>query len=239
MTKKKSLTLRPWSEFFESSRFSVPSMTDDEAYSQRLVTNLVYYQANYLLLACLCLLYVCIARPRFLVIVLLVAAAGVYLFRVRRAPVEVGGRLVPRYQVFAVYAGVAVVMLLVAGGMQAIAALGVSSLIVLAHSSLRKRSLKARGTSYIDRVTGSTPIGSAFKALDEYDSDGPNDDEENPAPAVRSEQAKFRSNFRAKMKAKYLKNRHGAAPMASAAPPPPPATAAATGYATNGHQHYY
>ena len=150
------------SEFFDTSGFSVPS--DGDALNERVQTNVGYYQANYMLLVVVFLVYVCLARPVFAVALAASVAAGYYVFMVQQGALVVGGTVLTRQRLAAAWLAASVLLLLLAGGLTFLWVLLVSILFILVHSVFRKRSMKARTTTF---VAGTTPLGAAFKSLDD------------------------------------------------------------------------
>jgi len=197
---------------FELDRFKLPDMSDEDRYAQRIKTNLIYYQANYLVFAGVCLLFVCISHPSFLIAMLLAFAGGFYLFVYRTQPVVIGNVPLSRPQLVGVFSAASFVLFLIFGGLSCLVALCICTIFVIAHSSLRQRSLKSRSATFLDG--GSTPLGNVIKSVDEASDDEATAngiDEENPPPVsvkdqqIKADAAKFRSTFRAQMRAKYQK----------------------------------
>jgi hypothetical protein len=196
-----SLQIRPWREFFDHRLFNAP---EGRTFQDRLSSNLVYYQANYLGVVAVCLQYVCYIRPLFLLALLLCAAGGYYLFSVRKAPVVLpinGGRVVTRRETILIVIIGSALSFLLTGGMTSILSLFFAALLILVHSSFRLRSPHASGHSFAHawRSAGKE------KSLD--DLENPGGDPENPdvEDKIKTKQAEFRSTFRAQMRQKYLR----------------------------------
>lgn len=155
--------------------------SDVAALAERVQTNAGYYQANYLAIVLLCLAYVCLARPVFAVVLALSAAGGYYVFAVQQGVLVVGGTVVSRQRMAAAWLALSLVLFLAAGRVTFLVMLLVSLVVVLLHATFRRRSLKARGSAF---VGGTTPLGAAFKSLDDalHGSDD-DDDEETVAGA--------------------------------------------------------
>jgi len=202
MKGRKSVSLppfRPASEFFEFSRFSRP---EPNKWADRVNVNLVYYQANYAAILLVFLLVVCIVRPFFFVVLSAVMALGVYLFALRNRTFVVGGRPVSRQELVVGFASVSGLLFLVFGGVHMLSAVGLGLLVTLLHSSLRKRSNKARVTTFIDMWRGETPVSKAMKDID-VEAGQDLDPEDPRSQQILRESANRRSRFRADMIAKY------------------------------------
>eukprot|EP00808_Paulinella_micropora_P015354 g73.t1 len=191
------ITMRSWSEFFLASGFSMPTMPK---LNERLQVNLVYYQANYLAIFVLFFLYTCVARP-FVLIVLLLTAAGAMGLQTMGDQIKMDGKPVPRQYTFGGLAAVSFCSLLLFGGASFIVALCLALLIVILHSVFRKRSIKSRTLSFFDMWLAKTP---ASNLMNEYE------DEEDPEQSrARINNMQARTQFRERMRAKYLKMRPG------------------------------
>lgn len=188
------LRFRPVGEFLDAKAFSVPS-GGLEGLRERSNTNLVYYQANYLVVVGFGLLWVCLSRPAFAVAVAASAASGYYVFAAMDGAAVVGGRVVSRRRVAQAWLGASLVLFLLVGRVAVLVALLVTLGLVVLHAAFRKRSLKARGANF---VGGSTPLGMAFRSLDDV-LDGSDDEEdvvvggrgmdaENPTAGYRQQQ---------------------------------------------------
>ncbi|GIL82986.1 hypothetical protein Vretimale_8508 [Volvox reticuliferus] len=83
---------KPWNEVADRSAFSKPS-TLAEATS-RLRKNAAYFKVNYLIVMMLTTAVTFIMHPGSLLILGFVAASWVYLFMIRTAPLQLGGRTI-------------------------------------------------------------------------------------------------------------------------------------------------
>jgi hypothetical protein len=127
-----NLDVKPWAEFFELESFVRPSK---HKYRDRLRTNAAYYQANYLIVAAFTLLYVCYARPSFIITTLLSAGIG-YCAKLYYS----GQRRITRAHVQGYAVGVALLSLY-SGRISLVAAAAFSLLLALLHATFRKPSL--------------------------------------------------------------------------------------------------
>jgi len=182
----------------------------------RVNTNLLYYQANYLAITVLTLIITCFFRPIFLIGLSVIIGSGVWLFRVNRSPIVVQGKVLSKQELAIGYLVASFIVCILFAGTASILALSISILMILLHSSFRKRSMKSKvNVGFMNLISGSG------KSEEEPDDDGPSNgtvDEENPSPDLSSrygggfsseqmlaEQQRARSQFRASMRAKYLK----------------------------------
>ena len=192
--------LRSWNEFFKfNGGFRYP---DPEKLNDRVACNLLYYQANYLFVPALFLLYVVVARPIFLIALLLVAGGAVYLFQIRDQPFVINQKPLKPQQVKLIFGVGTLVILMLFGGTSCLVALLLSLLVVVLHATFRKRSLKSRGTTFVDLWRGTTPLGHAMR---QYEQDDPEMGSPKQQEKMRQQQAEFRAKFTAKMRSKYMK----------------------------------
>eukprot|EP00475_Leptophrys_vorax_P028295 TRINITY_DN4088_c0_g1_i2.p1 TRINITY_DN4088_c0_g1~~TRINITY_DN4088_c0_g1_i2.p1 ORF type:complete len:158 (+),score=28.68 TRINITY_DN4088_c0_g1_i2:37-474(+) len=73
--------VRSWGEFGDGQSFSVP---EQQVFNERVTTNLIYYQANYTIIFILLMLFVCVAKPWFLICIVLVVAVGVWIYSMQQ-----------------------------------------------------------------------------------------------------------------------------------------------------------
>jgi len=130
---------------------------------------------------------------------------GYYLFNIRTKPFEIGSRVITRRELQMAFFSVALFTFLILGGLSSLVAIILSITCIFAHATFRKRSMKSRVDTFFRDGPG------PLKGLGE-DSTGDESDPdiENPSEVdqkkIREEQARFRSEFRATMRAKYLPN---------------------------------
>lgn len=205
MARKRSLgklKIRQWGTFFDSSCFSVPN---SKTWGERVSSNLVYYQANYICVMCLLLLYVCIARPLFFFAMSAVIGTGYYLFVINNKPIVVNGAPIRRRHMQIGFFSGSMLIFILFGGYQCMMALALTCLVVLIHSSFRKRSLKSRGTNFMHAMTGhATPMQTLLDEAAERGDEGENPSSSSSDEKFMQDQRKFRARFRANMRAKYL-----------------------------------
>lgn len=149
--------LRNWNEFADASRFKLPT---PETAADRVTTNLQYFAMNYVCLTVLLFFYAIIARPQILFVLALSICAGAYLVGIRQEPLELNGALVSDARVLQVITAVTLVLIVVFGGLPVVCALLLSLSVIVAHSMLRSRSLKAKATTFIADMKGENIAGS-------------------------------------------------------------------------------
>jgi len=224
-------TFRSLSEFFDVSSFSWPPSPTSE-FVARINVNLTYYVWNYIALVALAFIYTAFHRWYFVVCLVLVLCCGVYIFRVRRTALVVAGRQFSRQEVFVLYVVVSLIIGIWSGGVAFIVSTIIALCTILLHACVRQRSVKARAVSvwsFLKRDLLSSKDEEGTE--DDADADpemgrggGRGEDGgvggsmgvglngnrggrggDGEQEILKREQAKFRSNFRASMRAKYLK----------------------------------
>eukprot|EP00457_Paulinella_chromatophora_P008707 gb/GEZN01008749.1/.p1 GENE.gb/GEZN01008749.1/~~gb/GEZN01008749.1/.p1 ORF type:complete len:214 (-),score=12.83 gb/GEZN01008749.1/:727-1368(-) len=192
------MTLRSWSEFGQTSGFSVP---DGSKLQERLLVNVVYYQANYVMVLLLFLLYTCVARPP-VIGVLVVAGVGVVGIQYLEDPVMLDGKThIPRKYLTVGMLAVSALLLLFFGGSSFTVAIGLSLIICILHAVFRKRSVKSKSLTFFDLWRGGSPAANVFSNSQGDESA----DEEDPHQPRAKTNEQSRTEFRERMRAKYLK----------------------------------
>lgn len=190
------LTMRSWGEFFEKSQFDVPDATN---YQERVKVNVTYYQANYLALSAVFMLYVCFARPIFILPLGLVCGGGYWLFKIQK-------QILVTKMLGRAFAGGTCVLMLLFGGMAFVFVLSLAALVSLLHSSFRKRSMKAAGSAFYStewRDDFPTPGNAAAYMMEEGNMGVSVEQQEGGSDDARAQQEKQRQEFRSRMRAKY------------------------------------
>jgi len=144
-----SIQFRPVGDFLDLSSFKVPSGGDLQ---DRLSVNLNYYLGNYLLIAALFILFLCVQSPSLLFAVLAIGAAGIYLFSLRKDAIIVGGKVFNNEEIRLIYIATAALLFVYVGGYPVLYVTAVAALIALAHASLRQRSIKSRANNTINNI---------------------------------------------------------------------------------------
>lgn len=116
--------LRGWPVFLDAKEFSVPK---PEVIQERISTNILYYQANYALIASLFLCYVCVAKPIMFILIPCMIAAAVYLLS-KQPPFEIGKYRFSKHQAIIIYLGVCITLALLIAGSSFVVAMSMATL---------------------------------------------------------------------------------------------------------------
>ncbi|XXQ30327.1 PRA1 family protein [Plasmodiophora brassicae] len=157
------IRLRDWNDFFMASRMRLPKQ-DVQVLKRRLLLNGVYFQANYVAFAALAACFVCIARPTFLIAVIIVIATAVHVF----------AQGTPHPTLVKALAGASPCLLLYVGGSTLISGIVLSLFVSAFHAVSRIPSSKQSTCKVSDlwRAEGSivaTLKGPPKKVFDEED----------------------------------------------------------------------
>jgi hypothetical protein len=131
---QRSQSLRPWMEFFNTNQFKLPA--NPTAGARRLVSNVEYYQTNYLIVTMILSIYCVITTPALL-FVLLAMIAGCYLVSLknRDGHLTLMGRHIPLVQQYLAVICLCIPLLLMVGAGSAIFwILGASVFVILLHA---------------------------------------------------------------------------------------------------------
>jgi len=161
-----SWKFRPLNEFLESGRFGWPETSSK--LEDRLTVNLLYYRANYFAIFLLFMLYACVAQP-FFVFGLLIVVVLYFLYNSIDQPLVVGDITLSKQQQLMLFLAAAVLVLVFSGGRTALFATALSTLIIIIHSILRKRSIRARSKAQFDEFKKA--IGQAIHSYEDSDDD--------------------------------------------------------------------
>ena len=203
-----------WSEFFDFSQFSAPPSPTSEAIG-RINVNLTYYWWNYLIFLTLAALYTSFNRYLFLLALAFTITTALYIFSPRRPALLIAGRQFSRQEIFVCWSATSLIAAIWSGGVYFVASMLVALVVIVVHAVLRQRTMKAKVVSFFsflrqgkgeegegedDSVDGSDPeMGRGRSSAGGGGGGGDREQE-----ILKNEQAKFRSNFRASMRAKYL-----------------------------------
>ncbi|XP_069499910.1 PRA1 family protein 3 [Ambystoma mexicanum] len=166
--------LRPWEDFFPASdRFSRPDFKDISKWNNRVVSNLLYYQTNYLVVAAAVITVVGFLSPVNMmlgaIVVILVFMGFVWTsqnkefirkFKKQYPTVFVMAILISSYFVISLFGGVMVFIF------------GITFPLLLAfiHASLRLRNLKNKLENKMEGVgLKKTPMGIVLDALEQQE----------------------------------------------------------------------
>ena len=147
-----ALSFRPLGDMLDVNAFKVPAAEDALA---RVQTNVSYYALNYAAVFGLGLLVLSLQHPTLLFASLSIAAGGWYLLQMRTSPVVLGGVRLSEDQVKLLYLAVSTLLFLYAGGWSILYTASVCALLVLLHAGLRQRSVKARGSAFVQAAKDS------------------------------------------------------------------------------------
>lgn len=203
-----------WSEFADHHGINLPQRRD---IPERLNVNLGYYSSNYLCIIATFFLYVIIRHPWFILGFALESALFVYLFWYRTQAIVIGSRPVSRRDLAIGYAVLATTISLLFGGWVSVKTFALAVTLIMLHALLRTRSLKARGTAFIDMLTtkphsdavhsgsGTGQLRHSMSAGDLFASTTGNTPTNGFEPQNNANSDAFKSQFRASMRQKYLK----------------------------------
>lgn len=140
--------LRPWGEFFDQKRFSIPSKL--EAVS-RVSRNIGHFYVNYVVMAFLCSSYILLFNPLFLIAAAMTAAMYAYV-RMRSAaeePLFVLGRPMTYTQGYIFLALFGILSFFVTNGSSTMFWLILSSLgVVVAHAAAREPTIETEDVQF-------------------------------------------------------------------------------------------
>ncbi|MEQ2310073.1 PRA1 protein 3 [Ameca splendens] len=166
--------LRPWNDFFPGAdRFSKPEFGDLTKWNNRVISNLMYYQTNYFVVALVVFLIVGFLNPfgMFLggAVVSLVFAGSVWAGE-NKATIKNFKRKNPTLFVIGVMVTSYFVLSLCGGVMVFIFGITFPLLLILIHASLRLRNMKNRLENKIEGVgLKKTPMGMLMDLLDQQE----------------------------------------------------------------------
>jgi len=136
--------IKPWSDFFDWRRVSKPKDVSDV--TKRISHNLVYFQANYIIVVLVLLIYIMITNLLLLFSVVLIGAGFYYISkRPANEPVTFFGKYQADQKTLYLILGVLSLILLYlsSGGSALFWIVGVSSSIILIHASLLEQSIES------------------------------------------------------------------------------------------------
>ncbi|KAK5614525.1 PRA1 protein 3 [Crenichthys baileyi] len=166
--------LRPWNDLFPGAdRFSKPEFGDLTKWNNRVISNLIFYQTNYFVVALVVFLIVGFLNPfgMFLggAVVLLVFAGSVWAGE-NKATIKNFKRKNPTLFVTGVMVTSYFVLSLCGGVMVFIFGITFPLLLILIHASLRLRNMKNRLENKIEGAgLKKTPMGMLMDLLDQQE----------------------------------------------------------------------
>ncbi|KAG5274328.1 hypothetical protein AALO_G00134890 [Alosa alosa] len=170
MAKLEIAPLRPWDDFFPGSeRFGKPDVRDLAKWNNRVVSNLLYYQTNYLAMAIVVFLLVGLTNPFGMmlggIVVTLVFMGSVWAAE-NKAMIKSLKRQNPTLFVFVVMLASYFLMSLFGGVMVFIFGISFPLLLIFAHASLRLRNMKNKLENKIEGAgLKKSPMGIILEAL--------------------------------------------------------------------------
>ncbi|XP_076870152.1 ADP-ribosylation factor-like 6 interacting protein 5a [Brachyhypopomus gauderio] len=162
--------LRPWADFFPGSdRFAKPDLHDLPRWNNRVVSNLLYYQTNYLLLAISVFLIVGFTNPISMFTGAAVVASlfyGSVWAGENKAVIKSFKKENPTLFVFLVMVASYLVISLFGGVMVLLLGIKLPLLLIFAHASLRLRNMKNKLENKMESAgLKKTPMGILLEAL--------------------------------------------------------------------------
>ncbi|KAI0233746.1 PRA1 family protein 3 [Lamellibrachia satsuma] len=162
--------LRPMNDFLlQGARFQVPNFKDTEAWTNRVLNNLLYYQTNYFLTALVTFLVVGVVHPVQMIFgcvaVAAVFAAFVYASN-NQSEIRRLKRKHPSLSIVIVMLGGYVLIYLFGSVLVFLFGIALPMLVVLIHATLRMRNFKNKLSNKIEFVgLKRTPMGLLLEAL--------------------------------------------------------------------------
>ncbi|XP_060898508.1 ADP-ribosylation factor-like 6 interacting protein 5a [Labrus mixtus] len=170
MAKVELTPLRPWDDFFPGSeRFSKPDVKDLARWNNRVVSNLLYYQTNYLTLAVVVFLIVGFMNPMGMFTAMAVVS-GIFVGSVwageNRAVINNFKRQNPSAFVIAVMVASYIIISILGSVMVFMTAITLPLAMIFAHASFRLRNMKNKLENKIEGAgLKRSPMGILLEAL--------------------------------------------------------------------------
>jgi hypothetical protein len=140
---EKLKSLRGWNEFFDRSKFSVP--TRGEALS-RISHNLSYFYSNYFVVAIIVAIYYLITNIMFMISII-VCGTSWYLYRNRKAPVYIGNTEITPIQGYTgLTFGTLIMFYLTSGSNTVFWLITVAAMTVVGHAWAREPGVNTGGS---------------------------------------------------------------------------------------------
>ncbi|XP_007893398.1 PRA1 family protein 3 [Callorhinchus milii] len=162
--------LRPWDDFLSgSARFARPDFNDLAKWNNRVVSNLLYYQSNYLVTAVTVLLLVGFMQPLQMILggaVVVLVFTGSLLVSENKAVIGNFKRQYPTSFVLIILVVSHFLMSLFGGVMVFLFGIALPLVLIFIHSSLRLRNLKNKLENKMEGIgLKKTPMGILVDAL--------------------------------------------------------------------------
>lgn len=170
MDKVELAPLRPLDDFLlQTARFQVPVINDPERWANRVTSNLLYYQTNYMLLAGLIFLLVGVFHPVQMIFgcAAVVAAFGLFVFSSNnQAQLRRFKRQHPGICLVAILVSGYIIIHLFGSVIVFLFGIALPLLVILVHASLRLRNIKNKIATKVEYVgINRTPMGVLLEAL--------------------------------------------------------------------------
>ncbi|GFT77851.1 PRA1 family protein 3 [Nephila pilipes] len=162
--------LRSLSDFLlESARFQVPNVKDMDKWSNRVCSNLLYYQTNYIFMAIVVFLIVGLVNPTKMICGILAVGAVFGLFcyvtNSKRSATKFK-RDHPVLSLLVIFSGGYFVVYMLGSVLVFLFGIMLPVLLIFIHSSLRLRNLRNKLTNKIETIGfKKTPMGLFLEAL--------------------------------------------------------------------------
>ncbi|TSM36147.1 PRA1 family protein 3 [Bagarius yarrelli] len=170
MAKVELTPLRPWEDLFPGSeRFAKPDFRDLSKWNNRVVSNLLYYQTNYMVMAVIVFLIVGFMNPIGMITGAVVVVA-VFLGSVwageNKAVIKNFKKNNPTLFVFFVMIASYLLMSLFGGVMVLLLGIKLPLILIFAHASLRLRNMKNKLENKMESAgLKKSPMGILLEAL--------------------------------------------------------------------------
>uniref|UniRef100_UPI00398E98CD PRA1 family protein 3-like n=1 Tax=Pristiophorus japonicus TaxID=55135 RepID=UPI00398E98CD len=161
--------LRPWDDIFGSARFAQPDFKDLVKWNNRVVSNLLYYQSNYFVMAVCIFVVIGFMSPLEIIlggaVVVLVFMGSVWASE-NKAAVGHFKRQYPTLFVSAILLTSYFFISIVGGVMVFLFGITLPMLLMFVHSSLRLRNLKNKIENKMEEIgLKKSPMGIFLNAL--------------------------------------------------------------------------
>ncbi|KAG7326657.1 hypothetical protein KOW79_010058 [Hemibagrus wyckioides] len=170
MAKVELTPLRPWDDFFPGSeRFAKPDIRDLSKWNNRVVSNLLYYQTNYMAMAVIVFLIVGFMNPIGMLTgasVVVAVFLGAVWAGENKAVIKNFKKDNPTLFVFLVMIASYLLMSLFGGVMVLLLGIKLPLMLIFAHASLRLRNMKNKLENKMESAgLKKSPMGILLEAL--------------------------------------------------------------------------
>eukprot|EP01100_Stratorugosa_tubuloviscum_P011980 TRINITY_DN5486_c0_g2_i1.p1 TRINITY_DN5486_c0_g2~~TRINITY_DN5486_c0_g2_i1.p1 ORF type:complete len:215 (-),score=58.37 TRINITY_DN5486_c0_g2_i1:93-737(-) len=141
--------LREWDEFFDLSRFKVPTKKN---FFERLEFNLNHFAKNYVTLLILTYILAVYLKPYVLFSLAFCIGTWSYLFVYRVEPLIINNQIIQDNRKYSFILIGSLVLAIFFGGVILFYLLSISLLLILAHTIFRSRSIKNKLGAFVDNT---------------------------------------------------------------------------------------